>query len=52
MGTDSYDLRERLAVSWLLKRDRNMWKAGIKLVGLLELLARSRSFIPQPSWLM
>ena len=49
MGTDSYDLRE---VSWLLKRDRNMWKAGIKLVGLLELLARSRSFIPQPSWLM
>ena len=52
MGTDSYDLRERLEVSRFPKRDRKIWKAGIKLVGLREPLARSRSFVPLPSWLM
>jgi len=36
LETDSYDLRERLEVSRLPKRDRKIWKAGIKLVGLLE----------------
>jgi len=50
--TYSYDLRERLAVPRFLKRDRKTWKAGMKLVGLFELLARSRSFIPLPSWLV
>jgi len=49
---NSYDLRERLEVCRFLKRDRKIWRAGIKLVGLLELLARSRSFIPSPSRLM
>ena len=52
MGTDSYDLREPLVVSRFLKRDRRIWKAGMKPVGLLELLAKSRSFIPPPSLLM
>ena len=49
LGTDSYDFLERLEVSRFPKRDRKTWKAGIKLVGLPELLARSRSFIPPPS---
>ena len=52
LGTDSYDLRERLEVSRFQNRFQKMWKAGIKLVGSPELLARSRSFIPLPSRLM
>jgi len=52
LGTDSHDLRERLEVPQSLKRDRKMCKAGTKLVGLFEPLARSRSFIPSPSRLM
>ena len=52
LWTDSYDFRERLEVSRFLKRERKTWKAGKKLVGFLELLARSRSFIPSPSRLM
>jgi len=52
LWTDSYDLRERLAVHRFQKRDLKIWKAGIKLVELPEPLARSRSFIPPPSRLM
>jgi len=51
-GTDSYNLRERLEVPRSLVRDRKIWKAGTKLAGSLEPLARSRSFIPSPSQLM
>ena len=51
LGTDSYGLRKRLEVPRFLKRDRRIWKAGMKLFGSLEPLARSRSFIPSPSWL-
>ena len=49
LETDSYDLYERAAVPRFQKRDRKIWKAGRKLVGSFELLARSPSFIPPPS---
>ena len=52
LGTNSYDLRERLEVSRPPRRDRKIWKAGITLVELLEPLARSQSFIPPPLRLM
>ena len=52
LWTYSYDLRQPLAVSWLLKRDRKIWKADRSLVGLPEPLAKSRSFIPPPLWLV
>ena len=51
-GTDSYALREYLAVSRFPKRDQRIRRADMKLVGLREPPARSRSFIPPPSWLM
>jgi len=47
--THSYELRERLSAPRFLKRDQMICKAGMKLVGLDEPLARSRSFIPLPS---
>jgi len=49
LKTDSYDLRECLAVPRLQKRDRRIRRAVRKFVGLREFLARSRSFIPSPS---